>query len=55
METTYALKQIVPMSEDQYQAMNRERADEGFGPFCNSYAEYLKLCAAENAYRATQN
>jgi hypothetical protein len=40
---------ITPLTEAQYNAMNRERSADGLGPFCQSYASYLALCQSHNA------
>jgi hypothetical protein len=40
---------IQPLTRNQYIALTRERAADGFGPFCGSYENYLSVCAAHNA------
>lgn len=40
---------IDAMFEGQYEQMNAERADDGLGPFCGSYAEYLRVVEQHNA------
>ena len=40
---------IGPMSAVEYDRATRERADEGLGPFCDSYVQYVSAVMRHNA------
>ena len=39
---------IEPATRAKYDDWNRQRAEDGFGPFCGSYAGYLQAVGSHN-------